>query len=203
WPANGGGPSPRRPAAASSSPTPRSASWSGSSPGTGTGCSTGWATRRAPRCGRSAAPPPRPPGSPATRSSAPCAGCCVPRPRAVALVVAGRPEGAAEPLRAAAARLARAGATTIDLPPLADHDAAALVAAAAEARPSAEAVAEVVRLAEGNPFFLRELATALGRDGGAPAQPSAWGAIARRFVDLDAGTVAMLSRLALAQDRLD
>jgi DNA-binding SARP family transcriptional activator/tetratricopeptide (TPR) repeat protein len=124
-------------------------------------------------------------------------------PRAVALVVAYRPERAAEPLQAAAARLARAGATTIDLPPLADHDAAALVAAAAEARPSAEAVAEVVRLAEGNPFFLRELATALGRDGGAPAQPSAWGAIARRFVDLDAGTVAMLSRLALAQDRLD
>src|SRR5690606_12147543 len=93
-------------------------------------------------------------------------------PRAVALVVAYRPERAAEPLQAAAARLARAGATTIDLPPLADHDAAALVAAAAEARPSAEAVAEVVRLAEGNPFFLRELATALGRDGGAPAQPS-------------------------------
>ncbi len=109
------------------------------------------------------------------------------------VMLAHRPGPAPETLATGVARLVRAGtALTIDLQPLGPDDAAALVRAAASRDVDVE---EVVDLAGGNPFFLLELARG--------AAPSAWAAVASRFVDLDATTVAMLERIAVAGTELD
>jgi DNA-binding SARP family transcriptional activator len=106
------------------------------------------------------------------------------------VVLAHRPGPAPDVLVRGVARLERAGtALGIDLEPLDDDDAAALVRAAA---PGERAVAAVVDLAGGNPFFLLELARG--------AAPSGLAAVAARFVDVDDAVVAMLERLAVAGD---
>ena len=108
------------------------------------------------------------------------------------VLLAHRPGPAPETLTTGVARLLRAGtALTIDLQPLDRDDAATLVRAASR-HVDVEAV---VNLAGGNPFFLLELARG--------AAPSAWAAVALRFVDLDAATVAMLERIAVAGTELD
>ncbi|WP_216205969.1 helix-turn-helix transcriptional regulator [Amycolatopsis aidingensis] len=62
------------------------------------------------------------------------------------------------PLRAVLAELVRlASVQRIELPPLAEADARALVEALVEGPADAELVAEVVRRSEGNPFFAEEL----------------------------------------------
>ncbi|WP_460443958.1 ATP-binding protein, partial [Amycolatopsis cihanbeyliensis] len=62
------------------------------------------------------------------------------------------------PLRAVLAELVRlAGVQRIDLPPLAEEDARALVEALVEGPADPELVATVVRRSEGNPFFAEEL----------------------------------------------
>ncbi|WP_344214651.1 ATP-binding protein [Kribbella sancticallisti] len=120
------------------------------------------------------------------------------------VVLAYRPELAGEALARGVARLDRAGMTvTVNLEPLDREDAGALVAAAASAKPDAAAVAKVVDLAAGNPFFLLELARGLDA-GVAPAGvPTVWEAVAARFVDLDQGLRAMLQRLAVTGADLD
>ncbi|MCX6464696.1 MAG: AAA family ATPase, partial [Pseudonocardiales bacterium] len=100
------------------------------------------------------------------------------------------------------ARLDRAGAVVaVDLAPLEPGDAAALVAAAAPGTPPGRDVDAVVDLADGNPFFLVELArTAGARQGIGPGDRAA---VVARFVDLDPDTAAVLARVALAGDDLD
>lgn len=116
-------------------------------------------------------------------------------------VLAYRPEAAPETLRSGVARLSRAGsATTLDLAPLEQADARAL--AADTGLDSDETVTEIVDLAQGNPFFVLELAKS-ALDGGRLRIGLRQDAIATRFADLDDGDAAMLRRLALAGNDLD
>lgn len=118
------------------------------------------------------------------------------------LVLAYRPEGALEVLAHGVLRHRRAGwATTIDLGPLSEDDARALVAAESGNSLAEDRIHEVIERGEGNPFFLSELAHRAGT-GPERLQPDLAEAVSIRFVDLDAGTVAMLSRLALVEDEL-
>jgi DNA-binding SARP family transcriptional activator/tetratricopeptide (TPR) repeat protein len=120
------------------------------------------------------------------------------------VVLAYRPEAAGEALAQGAARLHRAGTTlAIDLEPLDREDAGALVVAAASPRPDAAAVAKVIDLAAGNPFFLLELARGLDAGGQPIGVPTVWEAIAARFVDHDERLKGMLQRLAVAGADLD
>jgi DNA-binding SARP family transcriptional activator/tetratricopeptide (TPR) repeat protein len=118
-------------------------------------------------------------------------------------VLAYRREPAPEVLTRGVARLARGGkALEMDLGPLDNEDAAALVAAGAPTPRAAEIVDRIVDLAQGNPFLTLELARSAVA--GVPALvATARDAIASRFLDLDEGTVGVLRRLALAGDDLD
>ncbi|MGH3949874.1 MAG: ATP-binding protein [Pseudonocardiaceae bacterium] len=119
------------------------------------------------------------------------------------VVLAYRSELARAVLARGVARLDRAGiAVTIDLLPLDRHDAAALVEAGAPTPLNAAAVAKIVELAQGNPFFILELARAAGT-GGIAVPRTVWDAVTARFLDLDDGTTAMLQRLAVAGDELE
>ncbi len=118
------------------------------------------------------------------------------------LVLAYRTEGAPDALAHGVQRLCRAGwAMTLDLAPLAEREARAVVAAESGDCVGPDQVQEVVALASGNPFFLSELAHRASRRPGSLGHRLAE-AVSTRFADLDAGTVAMLSRLALAEDEL-
>lgn len=118
-------------------------------------------------------------------------------------LLAYRAESASDTLRSGVARLARAGsATEIDLDPL-DRDEVVALAAAVGVPERDTIITEIVDLAQGNPFFVLELAR--NAAAGAPLRigASRRDAIAVRFVDLDEGTAAMLRRLALAGNDLD
>ncbi|HVE75042.1 MAG TPA: AAA family ATPase, partial [Mycobacteriales bacterium] len=119
-------------------------------------------------------------------------------------VLAFRPEAAQSILARGAAGLDRAGRSVgIDLGPL-DHDEViALVEACAPAKPDVGVLAQIVRTAQGNPFFILELVR--GVVAGAPltVAPSVWGAVTARFLDLDDATAGMLRRLAVVGDDLD
>ena len=118
-------------------------------------------------------------------------------------VLAYRPEPSSELLTRGVARLARGGkALEIDLGPLDREEAGALVAAAAPVPRDTDVIDRIIDLAQGNPFFVLELARSTVA--GVPALvATAADAIASRFLDLDSATVAMLRRLALAGDDLD
>ncbi|MDP3713832.1 MAG: AAA family ATPase [Mycobacteriales bacterium] len=117
------------------------------------------------------------------------------------LVVLGyRPEAAGQALQRVVARLARHEASTVvELPPLDDGDAAALVTATADGLAD-DVLLPLVRRAQGNPLVLQELARG-ARDG--RSATSVHEAVAARLVDLDEGTRAMVQRLAVAADGLD
>jgi hypothetical protein len=120
------------------------------------------------------------------------------------VVLAYRPEQAGAVLTRGVARLHRAGVlSSIDLLPLDAEDAAALVLAAAPGAPDPAAVRTIVDLAEGNPFFLLELARNAAADGWSGAAPTVAEAVTARFVDLDEGSHSMLQRLAVAGAELD
>jgi len=119
-------------------------------------------------------------------------------------VLAYRAELAPMALTRGTARLTRSGGLVeIDLGPLDRHDAAALVVMGAPARPDAGAVAQIAALAQGNPFFLLELARHVDAGGSLTVGPTVWDAVTERFIDLDDGAVGMLKRLAVAGDDLD
>jgi len=119
-------------------------------------------------------------------------------------VLAHRAELAPTALTRGTARLRRSGGLIeIDLGPLDRDDAAALVVMGAPARPEAGAVAQIAALAQGNPFFLLELARQVDAGGSLTVGPTVWDAVTERFVDLDDGAVEMLKRLAVAGDDLD
>ena len=120
------------------------------------------------------------------------------------VVFAHRPQELRPPLRRVLATLDRGGrAVEIDLRPLDRDAAAALAATAVHQRLEPGVVERIVELAEGSPFFILELAR--GASVGAPfaIPPSARAAIVSRFLDLDEGTLAMLTRLAVAERDLD
>ncbi|HET7671150.1 MAG TPA: AAA family ATPase [Burkholderiales bacterium] len=125
--------------------------------------------------------------------------------RPVFVMLALRPPAETSRLARGLARLAPAGhLRRIDLAPLTDEEAADLAARAAP-RPLPPAVIDrIVRLAEGNAFAAVELArSAEGTGAGARLPASVREAIAARLCDVDAATMALLERLALAGDDLD
>ena len=114
-------------------------------------------------------------------------------PRA-AVLLACRPGAAGSRLGAGVARLQRAGtAEVLELAPLDDTDAAALVMAVA--RPDEAALRRVLRGGEGNPLLLLELARSAGTS-------TLSEAVAIRLVDLDDGSRAVVQRLAVAGESL-
>lgn len=118
-------------------------------------------------------------------------------------MLAYRPEAASEDLRRGVARVARAGGVVeLDLAPLEPREASALAAEAGLGDRS-DTVAELVAMAEGNPFFVLELAKSAVSEGELRLGTSRHDAIAARFADLDNGSTAMLRRLALAGDDLE
>jgi DNA-binding SARP family transcriptional activator/tetratricopeptide (TPR) repeat protein len=120
------------------------------------------------------------------------------------VVFAYRTELAPVALTRGTARLTRSGGLVeIDLGPLDRDDAAALVVMGAPARPDAGAVAQIAALAQGNPFFLLELARHVDAGGSLTVGPTVWDAVTERFIGLDDGAVGMLRRLAVAGDDLD
>ena len=121
----------------------------------------------------------------------------------VLVVLAYRPEAAPPSLQDGIARLARAGrAVTLDLGPLGDAEAAALVAAGTPTPRDAATVERIVAASQGNPFLVLELARSAVV--GVPAlAPTMRDAIAARFVDLGEPAVEGLRRLALSGDALD
>jgi tetratricopeptide (TPR) repeat protein len=73
----------------------------------------------------------------------------------------------------------------------------------APARPDAGAVAQIAALAQGNPFYLLELASHVDAGGSLAVGPTVWDVVTERFIDLDDDSVEMLKRLAVAGDDLD
>ena len=125
-------------------------------------------------------------------------------PDVVLAVVAYRAESAPEPLTATVARLRRAERLEhVDLEPLAQDEALALVDASSTAGPrDPDVSARIVELGQGNPYLLLELA----RSGvaGVPALVRTAGdAVTARLVDLDEEAVEALAGLALAGGDLD
>jgi DNA-binding SARP family transcriptional activator len=91
----------------------------------------------------------------------------------------------------------------VDLGPLDREDVVALASAAAGTRLDAAVVAEIARLAHGNPFFTLELTRAVGAGAGSTVPPSAWAALTARCYDFDDTTADALRRLAVAGDEFD
>ncbi|MGA8987859.1 AAA family ATPase [Aeromicrobium sp.] len=118
-------------------------------------------------------------------------------------VLAYRPTAASEILRDGAARSARAGAIIeIDLAPLDRHETRAL-AKAVGLTDREDILAKLTDLAEGNPFFVLELAKSAAAGGSLHIGHTRRESIAARFSDLDAHTTELLQRLALAGNYLD
>ncbi len=91
----------------------------------------------------------------------------------------------------------------VDLGPLGREDVVALACAAAGARLDADVVAEIARLAHGNPLFTLELTRAVGAGAGSTVPPSAWAALTARCYDVADTTAGALRRLAVAGDEFD
>ncbi len=114
------------------------------------------------------------------------------------LVLAYRPEAAPDTLTRV---VAQASGRPLDLAPLRDPEAAALISVASPTRRDDATVARILQLGEGNPFLLGELARSAVA--GVPALAgSVAGAITARLVDLPDDVTDALRRLALAGDDL-
>lgn len=124
--------------------------------------------------------------------------------RPVQLVLVSRPLAADSQLGRGVARALGAGQlAAIELGPLADEQARALIAQAAP-RPLEPALVErIVRLAEGNAFATLELARCAGPEGSGKLPASVSEAITARLCDVDARALPLLKSLALAGDELD
>jgi len=122
----------------------------------------------------------------------------------VSVVLAMRPAPPESELARGVSRLTGGGRlVAIDLDPLADDDAADLVAQAAPRGLAADVVDRIVRLADGNPFAAIELARCAGPVAGAHLPASAAEAITARLCDVPADALSLLRHLALAGDEFD
>ncbi len=120
------------------------------------------------------------------------------------IVLAYRPELADAALLHEVSRLSRVGRVVeIDIESLARDEAEALALASAPVRPRPTELSRIVDMAEGNPLLVIELARCIDEDGALAVAPSAWEAIAARFLDLDEATTALLQRLSVAGDDVD
>ena len=114
-----------------------------------------------------------------------------------------RPQSPPSNIARRVARLARDGhLTMIELGPLAHEDAADLAAKAASRPLPAAVIERIVRLAEGNPFSVVELARC-DADASSSLPASAGDAIASRLCDVGDDTMSLLRCLALVGDELD
>ncbi len=122
--------------------------------------------------------------------------------RRLLVVFAYRAERTPRALDGGVGYLARAGRTlTLDLGPLADDEAAALIVAAAPDTPDPSVIDAIVALAAGNPFFLVELARRIDSRGPVSLPPA--DVALAGFVDLAEPHSTMLGRLALVGGDLD
>ncbi|RNF33915.1 ATP-binding protein [Paracoccus methylarcula] len=120
------------------------------------------------------------------------------------IVLAYRAETAQQALVQGVASLGRAGRSTeIELGPLEHGEAVALAEAGAAGKPDARLLSEIAEMAEGNPFFVLELARGVAAGKLLPLNPSARDTIIARNLDLDDATAAMMRRLAVAGDHLE
>jgi DNA-binding SARP family transcriptional activator len=118
------------------------------------------------------------------------------------VVLAYRPERSPQALDRVVGSLARTGRVlTLDLGPLPNDDAAALIIAAAPETPEPSVVDAIVKVAAGNPLFLVELARRIGSD--EPVTLRTADMALARFVDLAEPHSTMLGRLALIGGDLD
>ena len=122
----------------------------------------------------------------------------------VFVVLAMRPAAADSELGRGVSRLVGAGHLfAIELDPLADDDAAGLVAQAAPRALAPDVVARIVRLADGNPFAAIELARCAGPAADSRLPASAAEAITARLCDAPLTAMPLLKHLALAGDEFD
>jgi tetratricopeptide (TPR) repeat protein len=124
--------------------------------------------------------------------------------RPVFVVLALRPPAPGSALARGVSRLVQGShSKLIDLGPLAEDDAADLVAQSAP-RPLAAALKErIVRLAGGNPFAALELARCAGPAADSRLPANAREAITARLCDVDDRALSLLKCLALAGDEFD
>lgn len=120
------------------------------------------------------------------------------------IVLAFRPDMAREALTAGLARLRAAGRIVeMDLDPLEPELVRSLVASRCPESSGPEVIAHIVDMAGGNPFVALEMAGCVEPDGSLAVNPTLWEAVRSRFVGIDAGSEAILQRLALTGDDLD
>jgi DNA-binding SARP family transcriptional activator/tetratricopeptide (TPR) repeat protein len=94
-------------------------------------------------------------------------------------------------------------ALTVEIGPLASEAVAELVTLTAALRPPDEAVARIVELAGGSPFFALELARATAAESGDALPATARQAVLRRLAGLSGADVDGLTALAIAGEELD
>jgi DNA-binding SARP family transcriptional activator/tetratricopeptide (TPR) repeat protein len=123
----------------------------------------------------------------------------------VLVVLAFRPESAGDALRDAAAALTRAGrAIELRLGPVTAAETELIIRAASPDVPPDEVLTRAVALAEGNPFFARELAASLESPGRELSlSPTLAGTIGARFARFDEQQMDALIRLAVAGPELE
>ena len=118
-------------------------------------------------------------------------------------VLAYRPAPASETMLREVARLDRAGrVTNLDLGPLSHSESVALARLTTDVHDET-VLRSVIDVADGYPFFVLELAQGAGREMPPGVVPTRRDAVARRFIDLDDGSMAMLRRLALSAGDMD
>jgi DNA-binding SARP family transcriptional activator/tetratricopeptide (TPR) repeat protein len=111
-----------------------------------------------------------------------------------------------EVLQRHVSRMLRAGTLeAVDLPPLAEEEAALLATRAAGGGLEPDAAAAIARMSEGLPFAVVELARegALHESDGARLPRSVSTAIAERLADVEPGALEALRRLALSAEDFD
>lgn len=124
--------------------------------------------------------------------------------RDVTVVLAMRPDPVPTEFREELSRLDRGGRlVTVDLGPLTDGAATTLVRRAADRDLDRESVARLVRLGQGIPFALGELARSHDGDTCEELPRSVAEAITTRLVSLGDDDVALLRRLSVAGEDLD
>lgn len=122
----------------------------------------------------------------------------------VAVILAYRTEWLRASLPHGLAELAAHDQTLhVELGPLEDAEIVRLVESAGAEPPDPELVAQVVRRAEGSPFFALELARGRAQDASGDLPRTVRAAVMDRFVGLDRDDLDVLAKLAVAGEPLD